>query len=288
MIVEHCQRWELGRAHKRPAGEVVRRSDGYEVAPIADVAAAKAFVELHHYSHSASSPAHPFGLWLRGELVGVALFGPPASMNAHRAVFPTLDIDEAVTLGRLILRPEVPSNGETLLVSQCFRLLRNPRIYRPLNPDGSPRRRIVGVESCADPVARIARDGRRVMPGHGGTVYQALSALHPGRTNRATKYLLPDGTELSNKAQGKINRAEQGRRYSGGILVEYGADPLRPGEDPRAWLKLWRARLTKSFRHPGCLRYVWSLDPHRRREVLDRFAPQPYPKIDLCRTEVHA
>lgn len=29
-----------------------------------------------------------------GDLVGVALFGPPPSMNAHRAVFPTLRLDE--------------------------------------------------------------------------------------------------------------------------------------------------------------------------------------------------
>lgn len=286
MIVDHCQRWLLGREHRRPAGPTIRTSE-YEVAPI-DVATAKLFVETHHYARSASSPAHPFGLARRGELVGIALFGPPASQNAHRAVFPTLDDDEAATLGRLVLLPEAEGNAESWMVKRCLELLAAPKLYRPHNRDGSPRRPIAAIETCADPVARIARDGRRVMPGHAGTVYQALSALHTGRTNRATKYLLPDGTELSNRAQGKINRAEQGRAYAGSILVDFGAAPLAHGQDPRAWLALWRARLTRSYRHPGCFRYVICLDRRRRREVLDRFERVPYPKIDLCRTEVHA
>jgi hypothetical protein len=69
---------------------------------------ARAFVTRHHYAASSSSTAHRYGLYCRGDLVGVALFGPPASMAAHRAVFPTLTIREAVTFGRLVLLDAVP------------------------------------------------------------------------------------------------------------------------------------------------------------------------------------
>jgi hypothetical protein len=85
---------------RRPAGELIRPSE-YDVAPIASVA--RELVMRHHYAVSASSTAYRFGLYLRGDLVGVALFGPPPSMAAHRAVFPTLSIREAVTLGRLVV-----------------------------------------------------------------------------------------------------------------------------------------------------------------------------------------
>jgi hypothetical protein len=270
VIVDACQRWELGRASKRPAGETIRaREDGYEVAPVAG-AAARAFVEQHHYSGSASPPAHPFALWRRGELVGVALFGPPASMNAHRAVFPGLAIGQAVTLGRLVLLDEVPGNGESWFVARCL---------RELTPRG-----VVGVESCADPVARRDARGARVFPGHAGTIYQALSGRYVGRTNASTKYLLPDGRELSNRAAGKLVRGEVGRAYAGSVLVEYGAAPLARGEDPLAWLRRWRPRICRAIRHRGCHRYLWCLDRRRRREVLARPA-LAYPKIDLERAE---
>jgi hypothetical protein len=107
MIVEHAQRWTERRASRRPAGELIRTA-AYDVAAIESAAVARAFVVRHHYSASASSTAHRYGLYCRGDLVGVALFGPPASMAAHRAVFPTLTIREAVTFGRLVLLDSVP------------------------------------------------------------------------------------------------------------------------------------------------------------------------------------
>ena len=126
-----------------------------------------------------------------------------------------------------------------------------------------------------------------MFPGHAGTIYQALSGRYIGRTNAATMYLLEDGTELSNRATGKIVRGEQGRAYAGSILVQYGAAPLAPGEDPPTWLRYWRRRLCRRQRHRGKHRYVWCLDRRRRGEVLG--APAlPYPKIDLERAELAA
>lgn len=268
MITDYCQRWELGREFRRPAGETVRRGD-YEVARIApDVA--KAFVEEHHYSRTCSPTAHTFGLFRRGTgaLSGVAVFGPLPSMNAHRKVFPTLTTTEGVTLGRLVLLDGVPGDGESLFVggvnSGCFRLLRE---------DG-----IVAVESCADPEPRSSLDGRRVHKGHVGTIYQATNGRYIGKTNPASLWLLPDGTVFSNKSNGKLVRGEIGRAYAGAQLVDFGAEPLADGEDPLAWLRKWRPRLTRTFRHRGNHRYIWALDKRRRKEVLT--APAlAYPKI---------
>ena len=268
MIVETCQRWTLGREYRRPAGELIRPSE-YEVVRIDDWAVSRDFVATHHYARSASPTSHSFGLYRRGELVGVALFGPPASMNAHHFVWPTLTIDEAVTLGRLVLLEEAPGNSESWFVARCFEQLREAGV--------------VAVESCADPQPRTTDTGRRVHRGHAGCVYQALGARHVGRTNPATLRLLPDGTCLSNRTIGTLVRGERGGGRAVTELVRYGADPLCEGEDALVWLQLWRARLTRSMRHHGCLRYLWCLKRQRRRELLERHEALPYPKIDLER-----
>lgn len=249
MITDTVQRWTERRESRRPAGELIRPAD-YEVAPIGSAAEARAFIERHHYAGTASSTAHRFGLYRRGALVGVALFGPPSSMAAHHKVWPALGLDEAVTLGRVVLLDEVPGNGESYFGASCFRLLRE--------------RGVVAIESCADPEPRTDERGRQVFRGHLGTIYCALNGRHVGRTRAATLRLLPDGTVLSNRAAGKLARA---------------------GEDALAWLRLWRARLTRPMRHRGCFRYVWCLDRRRRRAILEAAGPAlPYPKFDGWRS----
>lgn len=156
MIVEHVQRWTERRASRRPAGEMIRAA-AYDVATIASAAVARAFVAHHHYSASASSTAHRYGLYCRGDLVGVALFGPPASMAAHRAVFPSLTIREAVSLGRFVLLDSAPGNSESWFLARCFELLRIAGI--------------VAVESCADPEPRKTASGELVLRGHVGTTH---------------------------------------------------------------------------------------------------------------------
>lgn len=264
MIVDTCQRWLGGRASRRPAGEPIRVAD-YEVAALKEWSVARDFVARHHYAASASPTSHSFGLLRRGELAGVALFGPPASMNAHRAVWPTLAIDEAVTLGRLVLLDEVPGNGESWFVSRCFDALRE--------------RGIVGVESCADPQPRTRQSGERVFRGHLGIVYQATNGRYVGKTRPATLRLLPDGAVLSNRTMGKLARGERGSGRAVAELVRWGADPVLSGEDALEWLRRWRAALTRPMRHHGNHRYLWCLDRRRRREVLVSPAVA-YPKGD--------
>lgn len=263
MIIDFVQRFTERRESRRPAGEPIRTS-AYDVEPIASDADARTFVDQHHYAACSSSTAHRLGLYLRGDLVGVALFGPPASMNAHRAVWPTLEISEAVSLGRFVLLDAVPGNGESWFKARCHELL--------------AARGIVAVESCADPQPRTLADGTLVHRGHLGVIYQATNGRFVGRTKPASLRLLPDGSVLSNRTCGKLVRGERGRHRAVAELVRWGAAPLRPGEDALAWLQLWRARLTRPMRHPGNFRYLWCLDRRRRSEVLGRHAPQPYPK----------
>jgi len=263
MITDKCQRWELGREFRRPAGETIRQAE-YEVAPIA-AAVAKAFVKAHHYSGECSPPAHCYGLFRFGVLSGVAVFCPLISMNAHRAVFPTLATTEGVSCGRLVLLDGVPGNGESFFMARCFALLRA--------------KGIVAVESCSDPEPRQSLDGTRVHRGHVGTVYQALGGRYVGKTNPATLWLLPDGTVFSNKSSGKVARAEQGRAYSGSKLVDFGAAPLELGEDPLVWLRYWRPRIVRNMRHQGNYRYLWCLNKRRRKEVLDSTPQLDYPNI---------
>jgi hypothetical protein len=265
MIVSHVQRWTERRASRRPAGELIRSSE-YDVGAIASATVARAFVVRHHYAASASSTAHRFGLYHRGDLVGVALFGPPPSMAAHRAVFPTLSIREAVTLGRIVLVDAVPGNGESFFIARCFAALRT--------------RGVVAVESCADPEPRTTALGEVVHRGHVGTIYGATNGHYVGRTNPCTLRVLPNGTCYSNRSAGKLAQGDVGRRYAAAQLERWGAEPLRDDEDALAWLRRWRGRLTRPLRHRGNHRYLWCLDRRRRREVLA--APAlPYPKLDF-------
>jgi len=195
VIVDQVRRWTLGRESWRPAGELIRPSE-YDLVRIESAAEARAFVKLHHYAATASSTAHRFGLYRRGALVGVALFGPPTSMNAHRAVFPSLSIAQAVTLGRLVLLDEVPGNGESWFVARCLHALRGAGV--------------AAVETCADPEPRTDERGRRVFRGQVGTVYQALSMRHLGRTKPSTLRLFPDGTVGSARRRGRSPRSASG------------------------------------------------------------------------------
>jgi hypothetical protein len=265
LIVEHCQRFTEGRESRRPAGELIKTS-AYDVAPIGDVATAKAFIRAHHYIKHASPTPHRFGLYLRGELVGVSLFGPPASKNAHDKVFPTLTMKNAVTFGRLVLLEDVPGNGESWFIARCFDLLRQ--------------RGIKAVESCADPEPRMNAAGVQTFKGHLGIVYQATNAAYIGKTNDNTQYWLPDGTVLSHRSQSKLRSGERGDDHPIAQLVAHGAAEPSLDENMKAWLKLWRARICRSHRHRGNYRYLWALDRRVRKDVLDRFTHHPYPKLD--------
>lgn len=241
------QRWRERRDSYRPAGEPIRTS-AFDVAEIPEDRVARAFVERHHYSGTYPAARARVGLYRRGELAGVAVFSHPCNDRVLTSVFPALAPAAAVELGRFVLLDEVPANGETWFLARCWELLRA--------------RGLRGVVSFSDPVPREDLHGRRVFPGHVGTIYQAANARHLGRGTAQLLHLLPDATVFSRRAAQKIRSGEKGWRYAAAQLERWGADPLFDDADRgarAAWLRRWTAELTRPLRHPGNYRYAWAL-----------------------------
>lgn len=256
-MIEGNQRWELGRDSYRPRGEVIRPSE-YGVEKI-DELTAKAFIEMHHYSKVFPAARWRFGLFRHGVLTGVSVFSHPVNDRTLTNVFPGRATD-SVELGRFVLLDEVPGNGETWFLARVFDVLRH---------------HLVGVVSFSDPVPRTSLDGRMVMPGHIGTIYQAFNGRYIGRGTASTLRLLPDGTNFHKRTIQKIRKLEKGWRSGVAELVRFGADPLVDLDDRFGWLKTWLNRLTRRISHPGNFKYCWALDRRARRHMPEGL---PYPK----------
>lgn len=240
-------------------------TSAHEVAEIASDAIARAFVERHHYSASYPAARFRFGLYERGELVGVAVFSHPVRNEVLTNVFPALPVERLVELGRFVLLDRVAGNGETWFLARAFELLRG---------------RIAGVVSFSDPVPRTTTAGAIVMPGHVGTIYQASNARYLGRGRADTLRLLPDGRVLARRSYQKIRDGVRGWRPCAAQLVAHGAEPLPdivPDAERRAWLERWLPRLTRPMRHPGNHRYAWIVDRRHRRALPAQLAA--YPKV---------
>lgn len=70
---------------------------------------------------------------------------------------------------------------------------------------------------------------------------------------------------------------ERGWRYSAALLERHGAPALTDHTEGRSWLATWLPRITRTARHPGCLRYAWALDRRLRRHMPEGL---PYLQID--------
>lgn len=254
-MVNPCQRWRDGRTSYRPAGEVIdpRR---FEVASIDQDGPARAFVEANHYAGTYPAARARFGLYQGPELVGVAVFSVPMRPEVLRP-FP---VDVAAELGRFVLLDHVPGNGESWFLARCLDVLR--------------RRGWAGIVALSDPCPRPAADGAITFRGHVGTIYQAASAIYAGRATARTLRLLPDGRTFSDRAAQKIRGREVGWHYAVEQLRAVGAPA--PGDDLRAWLRLWLPRVTRPLRHPGNHRYLLPLDRSARRLCP---ASLPFPKL---------
>jgi hypothetical protein len=260
MITNVVQRWRLRRGVYRPAREPARKQS-LDIIRSSSAKTIKAFVRRHHYARSCSSIVRGFELHQDAELVGVAVFSTMARQFRPVAG----ETNQWLTLGRLVLLDKVGANAETIFLGEAFAQLRQEGF--------------LGVVSFSDPEPRTTISGRVIFPGHIGNVYQAHNGVFTGRSKAETKTLLPDGTIFEGRAASKVRTGEQGRRYARALLERHGATPLREGEDPAAWLKLWKGKLGRPFKHRGNLRYVWALDRRVRR-----FLPEgrPYPKFELA------
>lgn len=253
-----CQRWLFGRDSYRPSRETIRPSE-FDVAAITDDTTARTFVEAHHYSASYPAARRRFGLYRFGTLVGVAVFSHPSNDKVLTSTFVNIDRLQAVELGRLVLLDDVAANGESYFVARCFEQLRALG-YR-------------GVVSFSDPVARVTAAGCVVMPGHVGTIYQALNARYLGLATSRTLRLLPDGTVLSPRTLQKIRAGERGWLAAVAQLEQLGAEKF--DGDAREWVRRVVPAISRPLRHPGNHKYAWALD---RRVVLPTQLLR-YPKL---------
>jgi hypothetical protein len=269
-----CQRWDGGRH------SFVRTSDGgfdpvrYAVEPLPE-ASAKAFVISTHYSGTYPAASRRYGLFLLEptgpELVGVAVFGIPAQAKVLTGVFPHLEpYVEALELSRFVLEGprggtvRAPANAESWFLARCFEHLAAVGVR--------------GIVSFADPVRRII-DGRTLLDGHCGFIYQASNAVFAGRATARTIVVLPDGASLSDRSLQKVRRTERGHEYVERRLLALGARPLRAGVAPASWLRdalddVGAVRL----RHRGCLRYAMATNRADRARLRRDLPPLAYPK----------
>lgn len=253
------QRWLDRRCGDAP-GEIFRPSI-HEVVETDSDTVVRQFVERHHYSGTLPAARFRFLLLERGELVGAAVFSHPARDEVLTNVFPQLPVLRSVELGRFVLLDRVAANGETWFLQRAFDQLRG---------------RIAGVVSFSDPQPRTAIDGRVVMPGHVGRIYQALNARYLGRGRRDKLRLLPDGRVLARRSYQKIRDGVRGWYPQAEKLIGLGASPIAIDADEparRAWLATWLPRLTRELAHRGNHRYAWVVDRRFRAHVPEMYGP---------------
>lgn len=264
-----CQRWRERRHSWRHLSEGGFDSRRYDVALIDQETPVKAFVERHHYSRSYPAARLRAGMYEGLELVGVAVFGIPMRAEVLTSAFPRLEpYTEAVELSRFVLLDQVPANAESWFLAQAFKLIAAQDVR--------------GCVAFSDPVPRAAAGGEIVFPGHVGTIYQASNGVFAAyRGTPRTLLLGPDGRVFSARAVQKIRALDRGHEYAERQLVEWGAPPRQPGENPTAWV---RAALDASgvrrVRHPGNYRYLFRVGRTRgeRSRTTIALAPAPYPK----------
>lgn len=258
--MEWCQRWrdrEHSWRHRSEGGFDRLR---YRVAPLAS-AAAKAFVQAHHYSGTFPAEKVSLGMFEGDQLVGVAVFAVPVRAEVLTRPFPGLEpYRQSIELSRFVLLDEVPANAETWFLARAFDHLRLATDIR-------------GVLAFSDPQPR-RRGTELLMPGHWGTIYQAKGATYLGRARARMLTVLPDGTVLNDRARAKLVAGDRGWRHVAARLVDLGA--VAPvGVPDVVWLAEALQQIgAERVRHGGNLRYAFPLE----RRVRLGMEAEPFPK----------
>jgi hypothetical protein len=129
---------------------------------------AKQVMRRHHYLHSIpGGTSLAFGVFKGGKLVGVVTLGV-GSVNGYR-LFDGADRGDCLTLTRLWLADELPSNSESRVLGIIRRSLRRHTDVKFL-------------VTYADP-----------SHGHVGTIYQAAGWLYTGLSQQTPLYDVGDG-----------------------------------------------------------------------------------------------
>lgn len=129
-----------------------------------------------HYAHRLPCISYAFGLYGENGLCGVCSFGMPPNYVEMEAWKPW----ELLELNRLCVEDGLPKNTLSFFVSQCFKLLPQPRV----------------LISYAD-----------LGKGHHGYIYQATNWLYTGVGGEGCKvYIMKDGSEKHQRHGEDLNK----------------------------------------------------------------------------------
>lgn len=158
----------------------LRRADWFVAN--ASIDTARAMVQRHHYARGATNTAtFLHGLYRAADkaLCGVAWWLPPtrvACESVNREHWRLV-----LSLTRLVLLPEVPTNGASFLMARSIDLIRKDGRFRSL--------------------VTYADESQ----GHTGAIYRATNWDYAGRTGAEPRWLDSDGRQVSRKA-GAVSR----------------------------------------------------------------------------------
>ena len=159
------------------------RKEEWEVRE-APLAVAQEMVRRLHYAKGGSNTAVAVhGLYRKGDdrCYGVAWWLPPTRVAAE-SVHP--DWKRVISLTRLVLEPEVPTNGATFLLGRSVRMLRRTGRYSAL--------------------VTYADESQ----GHTGAIYRASNWDYMGRTGPYPRWVASDGRQVAPKATRNRTKAE--------------------------------------------------------------------------------
>jgi len=160
------------------------RAKDYEVREVS-AREARNFVAEHHYSKGCSNTrVYSHGLYRVGEpdLLGVAIWLPPTKVAAQ-----SVNRDKwqkVLSLTRLAVRPDVPSNAASFLMARSIRMIRK---------DG----RFVSLVTYADDFM-----------GHTGAIYRATNWTYVGQMKGSPRWEDADGRQVARKSTVSRNDAQ--------------------------------------------------------------------------------
>lgn len=171
------------------------RASDYSVSPCT-IGEARELVEAYHYAGGGSNTATDIhGLRnLSGELVGCAWWLPTTRRAAESVA--GANWRKCVALSRLVLRPDVPTNGCSYLLGRSERIIKR--------------------EGRWDVLVTWADQGE----GHTGAIYRAANWEYMGQVKGEIRWRSPDGRIVSRK-RGKIS-------YSREQMIAMGNSPEGP------------------------------------------------------------
>lgn len=191
----------------------LRRAD-WTVADVPLATARRMVERLHYAAGGANTAVAVHGLMRVGtpEIVrGVAWWMPPTRVAAESVAGD--DWRTVLTLTRLVIEPDVPTNAASFLLGRSERLLRADGRWRWLLTYADERQ------------------------GHTGAIYRAANWTYVGRTGPYPRWEAPDGSQVSHKATVSRTRAEMeslGHRMVGRAHVHKFVKPLEPARELRS------------------------------------------------------